>query len=307
MRSRSRGNSTLCDVSSMLHRSARYPAIEVLCRIVPWKSRHTPPGAGPGIRRPGNNRIRIVRALLRKPPLLNIRGNRLPATLLRGGHDAVHLGARQAKLPGDRRRLEAGFERRQDQPLLPGRHRSGAFRAFPLRPSFHPACHACAPLRRPPPEAGPAERRRDSVARGPGPRAGQASPAGCRRLRRRKPSRPTGPHHAFPVRHRTGRISPYVAPSPSSIRSPVKPSRAGPAGCRRRHAAPPITAQIFRWWPQRWSLLQPPPPARAAGPPSAASLHRRHAQRRREGSRAVSGTAVGWPGGGPRRRSRQSA
>ena len=38
----------------------------------------------------------------------------------------LHLTPRILVLPtSDRRRLEAGFERRQDQPLLPGRHRSG--------------------------------------------------------------------------------------------------------------------------------------------------------------------------------------
>ena len=85
--------------------------------------------------------FRIVRALpLRKAPLLCIPRNRLPATLLCGGRHAVHLGARQTKPPGDRRRLEAGFERRQDQPFLPGRHRSGLSARSP--PAVLPAAPA---------------------------------------------------------------------------------------------------------------------------------------------------------------------
>ncbi len=189
-----------------------------------------------------------MRALPRNAPLLYIRGTRLPATLLRGGHHAVYLGARQAKLPGDRRRLEAGFERREDQPLLAGRHRSGLSARSPSsRLAVQPAAPARLCAGRPPPAAGPAERRRDSVANGPGRRAGQASPAGYRRLRHPKRFQPTGPHRTLPVRRRTARISPYVAPSPSSIRSAVKPSRAGPAGCNCRRAAPPITAQNSRW------------------------------------------------------------
>ena len=46
-----------------------------------------------------------------------------PARLRRGDH-RLHLGAREAEHPRDRRRLEAGLERREHQPFLPGRHRS---------------------------------------------------------------------------------------------------------------------------------------------------------------------------------------
>ena len=88
----------------------------------------------------------------------------------------------------DRRRLEAGFEGRQDQPLLPVRHHQSGLPTH--SPSSRLACRACAPRRQPPLEAGPAERCRDSVANGPGPQAGKARRAGYRRLRHRKHFRP---------------------------------------------------------------------------------------------------------------------
>ena len=46
-----------------------------------------------------------------------------PARLRRRDH-RFHLDAREAELPRDRRRLEAGLERREHQPFLSGRHRS---------------------------------------------------------------------------------------------------------------------------------------------------------------------------------------
>ena len=43
------------------------------------------------------------------------------------------MGTRQAELPGDRRRLEAGFERREHQPFLSGRHWSRSSARSPSR------------------------------------------------------------------------------------------------------------------------------------------------------------------------------
>ena len=209
--------------------------------------------------------FRIVRALpLRKAPLLCIPRNRLPATLLCGGRHAVHLGARQPKPPGDRRRLEAGFERRQDQPFLPGRHRSGLSARSPSR---RPACRTGAPLRRRTVQVRGQGKRARPVTAGSG--NGEVSGRPVLTVLSRSVPGPGGSpltlhHHRHPSDRRQSRSA--LARRPVAAGTPF----------RRLQRKTPVAGQSAFPFPNRRPRPCGRPAIRRTG-------QRRHAPRRREG------------------------